>query len=364
MKKLLIRDCDFPIYRFFEDMPDSAQYLSTYAKNMTGYIKSLCEIQAENPEKRMFISVQQSKMEEFYISSENGITMCKYDKVFYEDSVETTKIIKAVNKTYDAVIKDKKENKTFRLKTYEGVFELFFYHNNILKENLSIRLNDSEKAIYKIDHEIHIRESETFLNKRSNILTFNSKKSIIEVIRQQHNSPEEYEVFLNEKLTNVRSIRVIKNKIVNMDLNSKIIDILPYNLLRELESLKDNTIKKASDFLKEQKELDFLTDDKVIIAYELLDVIEEVKNVIKNNAKEFYQYDHNKFHLIDEIAEDILGQKFNLNLKDEEEYNQLEIKGVVLSYFEGFDYENTTYEKFKLENVYSIYNIMKTELEK
>lgn len=361
MKKLLIRDCDFPIHRFFEDLPESAQYINSYAKNMTGYIKSLCEIKAENQDKRMFISVEQSKMEEFYFSSENGITMCKYDKVFYEDSVETTKIIKAVNKTYEAIIKDKKENKTFVLKTYKSIFELFFYHNNILKENFSIRLNDSEKAIYKIDYEIDIKESETFLKTRSNVLTFEDKNHIVEVISQQNNNPEEYEVFLNEKLTNIRSMRVIKNKIVNMDLNSKIIDILPYKILRELEALEDNTIKKVSDFLKEQKELDFLTDDKVIIAYELLDVIEEVKNVIKNNAKEFYQYDHNKFHLIDEIAEDILGQKFNLNIKDEGEHKQLEIKGVVLSYFEGFDYENTTYEKFNLENIYSIYNFMKKE---
>lgn len=363
MKKLLISDCDFPIYRFFEDLPDSAKHLSSYAKKMTGYIKSLCEIKAENQDKRMFVSVQH-KMEGFYFSSENGITMCKYDKVFYEDSLETTKIIKAVNKGYEGVVKDKKENKTFVLKTYEGVFELFFYQNNILKENFSIRLNDSEKAIYKIDHEIDIKESEKFLKKNSNILNFNGKNPIIEEISQQHNNPEEYEVYLNEKLTNVRRMRVIKNKIINMDLNSKIIDVLPYKLLRELESLKDNTIKKASDFLKEQKELDFLTDDKVIIAYELLDVIKEVKKVIKNNAKNFYQYNHNKFNLIDVIAEDILGQKFNLTIKEETQCSQLEIKGVVLSYFDGFDYENITYEKFKLENIYSIYNTLKNELEK
>lgn len=127
----------------------------------------------------------------------------------------------------------------------------------------------------------------------------------------------------------------------------------------------EKVFEEIANYLQEKDEMEFLSDDKVIVYTDIKSVLDKVKNIINEKQNYFFNYNHQSFKTIDVVAEDIFGKSFNLNKEDEDEYEEREIKykGLILTEYEGYDYKKLKYEEFNFENISMIYDAITKELE-
>lgn len=277
----------------------------------------------------------------FNIEKDNSFF--KAEDIYYQDTLDHSKIILFNNNSFGLLINDKKNNSSYVvLGSYHSGFKIEYFEENKNKNVLSVFQGDNRSFLNdKNDLEI------------SNSVNFSKNNIIQNITKITDYNNDSFNITFNEEKSQIRHAKVVNGNIEEVMLSENTWFALSEKFQNKYRGRAELTFKEfieISDHIKPKYDLNFLEFDKSPWEFLPVDTIWEVtKEALNVNKNNFYVIPEHIINNMNSICEEVVH---NDTVKESE------IKYKSLSFLEcasidpnKIDYPNTNLEIIK--NIYT-----------
>lgn len=273
----------------------------------------------------------------------------KAEDIYYQDTLDHSKIILFNNNSFSVLINDKKNNSSYVvLGSYHSGFRIEYFEEKKKKNVLSVFQGDN-RSFLNDKNDLEISNSVNF--SKNNII-----QNITKITDYNNNS---FNITFNEKKSQIRHAKVVNGNIEEVMLSENTWFVLSENFQNKYRGRAGLTLTEfieISDHIKPKYDLNFLEFDEspweFLPVDTILEVIKEALNVNKNN---FYVIPEHIINKMNSICEEVVH---NDTVKESE----VIYKSLSFLECDSIDPNKIEYPNTSLETIKNIYTDLMNDL--